>query len=221
LSLRISLQGYFNGATAPWLELGAAPPEGGGMAGGCAWSDEQKGMYLAGCAAGCKAFTSLAGAKAACEAEASCGGVTKRGGADEYELRAGSSPAASPAGELSWSLTNAGTPACHPPQPVVPDPTWMRRGAAAYGGLNRTDPHAVWSFQGWAFVGWKSQEQAQSLRGFIDATPKNKFVVIDMSVNGEGEWKKWGGASYWGAPFIWTTLARYCEPTRHDPSDTI
>ena len=27
-----------------------------------------------------------------------------------------------------------------------------------------------------------------------------------MSVNGEGEWKKWDQSSYWGAPFIWTTL---------------
>ena len=85
----------------------------------------------------------------------------------------------------------------------------MRRGAAAYGGLNRTDPEAIWSFQGWAIVGWDSHEQAQSLRAFIDATPKNKFVIIDMSVNGAGEWQKWNNASYWGAKFIWTTLHNF------------
>ncbi len=34
------------------------------------------------------------------------------------------------------------------PTPPEPDPMWQRRGAAAYRGLNRTDPHAVWSFQG-------------------------------------------------------------------------
>ena len=45
----------------------------------------------------------------------------------------------------------------------------------------------MWSFQGWAFVGWSSQQQAQSLKSFIDATPKGKFNVIDMSVNGDGE----------------------------------
>ncbi len=27
-----------------------------------------------------------------------------------------------------------------------------------------------------------------------------------MSVNGDGEWKKWNNSGYWGAPFIWTTL---------------
>lgn len=38
--------------------------------------------------------------------------------------------------------------------------------------------------QGWAFVGWSSAKQASSLKSFIDATPKGKFNVIDMSVNG-------------------------------------
>ena len=27
-----------------------------------------------------------------------------------------------------------------------------------------------------------------------------------MSVNGDGEWKKWANASFWGAKFVWTTL---------------
>ena len=34
-----------------------------------------------------------------------------------------------------------------PDRPVVPDPTWMRRGLSAYSGLSRTDPDAIWSFQ--------------------------------------------------------------------------
>ena len=76
-----------------------------------------------------------------------------------------------------------------PEQPVVPDPTWKRRGLSAYGGLNRTDPDAIWSFQGWAIVDWNTHEQAQSLRGFIDATPEDKFVIIDMSVDGTFERK--------------------------------
>jgi hypothetical protein len=29
---------------------------------------------------------------------------------------------------------------------------------------------------------------------------------MDMSVNGEGEWEKFDRASFYGAPFIWTTL---------------
>ena len=43
----------------------------------------------------------------------------------------------------------------------------------------------------WAFVGWSSEKQRDSLKSFIDATPQGKFNIIDMSVNGEGEWKKW------------------------------
>jgi len=93
--------------------------------------------------------------------------------------------------------------------PVLPDPTWLRRGAAAYGGLNRTDPDAIWSFQGWAIVDWVTHEDATHLRAFVDATPQDKFVIIDMSVNGAGEWQKWNNASYWGAKFIWTTLHNF------------
>ena len=29
---------------------------------------------------------------------------------------------------------------------------------------------------------------------------------MDMSVNGDGEWKKWDDAAYWGAQFVWTSL---------------
>jgi alpha-N-acetylglucosaminidase len=90
---------------------------------------------------------------------------------------------------------------------ALPDfPDWKARGTQAYTGLNRTDPEAIWSFQGWAFVGWKTQQQASSLKSFVDATPKGKFNVIDMSVNGKGEWKMWNNASFWGANFVWTTL---------------
>ena len=104
----------------------------------------------------------------------------------------------SPGGtETSWLIINAGAPSCHPPVPtkpptpaptftpgkpwpVTPDAAWEKRGAAAYAGLSRTDPDAVWSFQGWAFVDWKSIQQGSYLKGFIEAAPKGKFVVIDM-----------------------------------------
>jgi alpha-N-acetylglucosaminidase len=90
---------------------------------------------------------------------------------------------------------------------ALPDfPDWRARGIQAYTGLNRTDPDAIWSFQGWAFVGWKTQQQASSLKSFVDAAPAGKFNVIDMSVNGKGEWRKWDNASFWGARFVWTTL---------------
>ena len=73
-----------------------------------------------------------------------------------------------------------------------------KRGVAAYTGLNRTDPEAVWSFQGFAFVGWSTAEKAGWLKGFIDAVPKDHFNVIDMGYSGNGEWHKWDDGSFFG-----------------------
>jgi hypothetical protein len=70
-------------------------------------------------------------------------------------------------------------------------------------------------------VGWTTEKQASFLKGFVEGAPKDRFVVLDMSVNGEGsltchvcdldcrlsgEWKKWNDAAFFGAPFLWTTL---------------
>jgi alpha-N-acetylglucosaminidase len=85
----------------------------------------------------------------------------------------------------------------------------LQRGVAAYAGLNRTDPNAIWSFQGWAIVDWSTPKQAAVLHGFVKSAPPNKFVVIDMSTNGEGEWKQWNNASFFGAPFVWTSLHNF------------
>ncbi len=40
----------------------------------------------------------------------------------------------------------------------------------------------------------------------MEAAPKGHFVVVDMSTDGDGEWKKWQRASFFGADFIWTSL---------------
>ena len=74
-----------------------------------------------------------------------------------------------------------------------------RRAAAAYQGLNRTDPHAVWSYQGWAILKWRSQEQRARFKAVVAAVPEGKFNVIDMDTNGAGQWKNWGNYSFFGA----------------------
>jgi len=51
-------------------------------------------------------------------------------------------------------------------------------------------PQAVWSFQGFAFVGWSTPEKASWLKGFVDAVPAGRFNVIDMGYSGQGEWQK-------------------------------
>lgn len=169
----------------------------------CEWSTEQTDSYLGDCpSAGCTAYATLAEAEAACLGMMDCGGVTKEVSGDKpYQVRSGETPQHSPFKESAWYITNILE--CR----VLEDlPGWVERGAAAYSGLNRTDPDAIWSFQGWAFIGWSSSKQAASLKSFIDATPEGKFNVIDMSTNGEGEWKKWNNASFWGANYVWTTL---------------
>lgn len=227
------LDGYFNGGTAPWYSgtrkqqqasaagqaspsavapqnerkekltpttktaPGAYPPT---QNPDCTWSQAVPNTYLAGCENGCETFPTLAAAQAACAADYSCGGLTlSEGGLPQ--LRSGSQPLPSPSNETSYYITNVNE--CHLQNPY---PDWVERGTAAYMGLNRTDPEAIWSFQGWAIIDWQSQEQALSFRGFVDAVPQGKFVVIDMSEDGSGEWQKWDYASFFGAPFIWTTL---------------
>eukprot|EP00759_Apiculatamorpha_spiralis_P034366 PhF_6_TR35416/c0_g1_i2/m.51550/K01205/NAGLU; alpha-N-acetylglucosaminidase len=202
------LDGYFNGGTAPWFYLnnGKNQKQTKGMVPKktnppCKWSGAVPGTYLAGCSEGCKTFATIAEAMQACTADETCGGITLPNGGGLPQLRAGSSPQPSPSGETSYYIIN--NDECHYNNPYK---TWKERGAAAYMGLNRTDPNAIWSFQGWAIIDWSTKEQALSFQGFVDSVPKGKFVVIDMSVDGSGEWRNWNSASFFGAPFIWTTL---------------
>ena len=61
----------------------------------------------------------------------------------------------------------------------------------------------------WAIVGWNQHDQGESFRGFVNAVPAGKFIVVDMSVDGTGEWQQWNNASFFGAPFIWTALHNF------------
>ena len=84
-----------------------------------------------------------------------------------------------------------------------------RRAKVAYQGLSRTDPDAVWSYQGWQIIGWDSPDEAATLKGFVDGTPRDKFVIIDMSTHGEGQWRQFNGSSFFGAQFVWTALHNF------------
>jgi len=99
------------------------------------------------------------------------------------------------------------------PDSIPHDEGWYQRGLAAYSGLNRTDPDAVWMYQGFAFVGWDTPEQASYVKGFVDSVPEGKFIVIDMAYDLDGEWQKWKNASFFGAPFIWSKLHNFGDTT--------
>ena len=224
------MDGYFDGGTAGWRVQGlgsdvsaavsvlrATPPALSLPA--CTWSAALPNTYVAGCASGCASSSTLLAAQAACLAAVDdCGGITS-GSAGHYELRAANSGSPSDSGETSWLITNGA--ACRPPPgPILPDAVWRERGAAAYAGLARTVPGAVWSFQGWAIIDWTTRDQASALSGFVDAVPPGKFVIIDMSVDGSGEWKKWNNAGFFGAPFLWTTLHGELVASQPDRKDS-
>ena len=65
---------------------------------------------------------------------------------------------------------------------------------------------SAWLCCSWAIVDWDSAEQASDFHGFVASAPQGKFLVIDMSVNGEGQWRQWDNASFFGSNFVWTTL---------------
>ena len=91
------------------------------------------------------------------------------------------------------------------------DPAWAARGRAVYTALNRTDPDAIWSYQGWAINGWDNDPgKVAGFRGFVDSAPPGKFSIVDMSYDGRGQWRDWDvdgdGGAFFGANFIWTSL---------------
>lgn len=114
----------------------------------CTWSGEEQGFIANPACHPCKVWPAAKDAREMCASNSRCGGITstkeQNGG---WVLRTGTTVLNSTAGEQSYLITNDA--ACHPYEPIVTDPMWIKRGVAAYTGLNRTDPEAIWSFQGW------------------------------------------------------------------------
>jgi hypothetical protein len=213
------LDGYFHNGTS-WGEGRRGGGEGGGdgesraRGGGggedpqaqpqanCSWTAPLSDTYLEGCSLGCKTFATVEEAQLACVAELTCAGVTVERGAPQ--LRAGSTPIAF-ANETSYLIANPLL--C---KPIPADPDWLARGRAAYAGLARTVPNATWLWQGWAlYVGGsgftaRDAPALSRLRGLIGGAPPGRFVLLDMSEDGSGQWAEWDGA--WDAPFVWTAL---------------
>eukprot|EP00656_Telonema_subtile_P011229 TRINITY_DN15534_c0_g1_i1.p1 TRINITY_DN15534_c0_g1~~TRINITY_DN15534_c0_g1_i1.p1 ORF type:complete len:866 (+),score=187.31 TRINITY_DN15534_c0_g1_i1:142-2739(+) len=88
--------------------------------------------------------------------------------------------------------------------PVQPDPNWALVWEAAWGGMSRTDPDAKWLYQGWAIREWSDAAGASRIKALYDAVPKGQWIPLDMDIS--GIWKYFGNYSFFGAPFIWTTL---------------
>ena len=90
---------------------------------------------------------------------------------------------------------------CCPPAPI--DPTVVANAKthaiAAYTGMNRTDPQAIWFYQGWILGGRYSY-----IKGLTEAVKPGQLVISDMwCESGGGIWKGDNDFSFFGAPFIW------------------
>ena len=90
------------------------------------------------------------------------------------------------------------------PKKVVADPNWLPVWKGAWEGMAKTDPDAKWLYQGWAIRGWTDNAGASRLKALYESVPHGQWVPLDMDIS--GIWKYWGNYSFFGAPFIWTTI---------------
>eukprot|EP01060_Flectonema_neradi_P005327 TRINITY_DN1352_c0_g1_i1.p1 TRINITY_DN1352_c0_g1~~TRINITY_DN1352_c0_g1_i1.p1 ORF type:complete len:783 (+),score=171.53 TRINITY_DN1352_c0_g1_i1:51-2351(+) len=72
---------------------------------------------------------------------------------------------------------------------------------AAYAGMTRTDPDAIWIYQTWS---WLYGQKEPYMRGWISAVPTGKLILLDLMAEESPLYKK--TQSYFGAPFIWCML---------------
>ena len=190
----------------------------------CVWAEHVNCWAFSDCpAGGCRQFESLADAQVACEATATCNAVsflpnaTGAGGggtgSGKYTLYKKNVVQHAPPGSgiaSTWIMSN--NLAC---RDFGVDLDTLGRASAGYAGIARTDPEAIWAWQGYAIgvAGWSLFYQPtpwglSKLRGFTTAPPKGKFLLIDMSANGIGQWR--GFLGKWSdTPFIWTSIHTY------------
>lgn len=85
--------------------------------------------------------------------------------------------------------------------PVKPDPQWTPVWKAAWEGMARTDPKAMWLYQGWAIRGWNDAAGASRIKALHDVVPQGQWIPLDMDIN--GIWRYFSNYSFFKAPFIW------------------
>lgn len=105
-------------------------------------------------------------------------------------------------------MIDAAVAAAPPPPPGPPievDMEAYNHSKAAYAGMTRTDPKAIWIYQTWSWLGKPNQPGGQGyMKGWITAVPNGSLILLDLMAEENPLWKK--TASYYGAPFIWCML---------------
>ena len=99
--------------------------------------------------------------------------------------------------------------ACCPSAPLDPAAVANAKlhAEAAYTGLNRTDPDAIWYYQGWILGG-----QFSFIKGLTEAVKQGQLVISDMWCEGghsSGIWKSQNDFSFFNTSFIWGVLHNF------------
>ena len=183
-----------NSAEAEYqLETSKAPP--------CEFTDILPDSFLYGCSRDCAPYNTATEAMAACAAEPTCGGITSGyGGKAPYQLRSGNTANVSPHNETSYRITNVLE--CHPPEI---DQDAYARATAAYTGLNRTDPDAIWVYQTWIWRGYDSSKLPY-LRGWVSAAPPGKLLLLDQTAERIPLWSMFNDWAFLNTSFIWCAM---------------
>eukprot|EP00300_Choanocystis_sp_HF-7_P013549 c18343_g1_i1.p1 GENE.c18343_g1_i1~~c18343_g1_i1.p1 ORF type:complete len:565 (+),score=117.27 c18343_g1_i1:846-2540(+) len=88
---------------------------------------------------------------------------------------------------------------------IVPDPIALAHSSAAFNGLARTDPNAVWVYQTWIWRNFDSS-YLPYIKGWVSAVPHGRLLLLDQTAEWKPLWLMFGNYSFFGTPFIWCTM---------------
>jgi alpha-N-acetylglucosaminidase len=89
--------------------------------------------------------------------------------------------------------------------PPSNDPAFLAgMGKAVYAAMAAADPEARWLMQGWIFINNGRFWQPPQAKALFGAVPDGRLILIEM-----GRDKYLETESYYGKPWIWTTIRNY------------
>ncbi len=77
-------------------------------------------------------------------------------------------------------------------------------GAAIYQGMAQHDPDATWVLQGWAFMFRREFWTQPRIEAFLDATPDERMVVLDLMCESRPMWNE--TEAFCGKPWLWCNI---------------
>jgi hypothetical protein len=116
---------------------------------------------------------------------------------------AGSASDAFTASDSDSGSDSGSDPSMDTEAPVAPNQDAYNHSRAAFEGLARTDPEAVWVYQTWIWRGWSTAAQLGVLRGWLGAIPAGRSLLLDQTAEWQPLWQRYGNYSFFGTPFVW------------------